>query len=66
MATEGIFEWGGGASQFARAPESAGPPLGAEGPLERMKGPEAPLDEKELPKRPPDSTKEDLELPGLS
>ena len=27
------FRVGGGANQFARAPESAGPPLGAEGPL---------------------------------
>ena len=32
VAAEGIFEWG--ANQFARAPESAGPPLGAEGPPE--------------------------------
>ena len=47
-----------GGEPFARAPESAEPPLGAEGPLflagppERMKGPEAPLHEKELPKGP--------------
>ena len=36
VAAEGIFEWEGGgrgANQFARAHESAGPPLGAEGPL---------------------------------
>ena len=30
VAAEGIFEWG--ANQFARAPESAGPHLGTEGP----------------------------------
>ena len=38
--------------------------MGAEGPLERMKGPEAPYVGKELPKGPPDSTEEDPELPG--
>ena len=35
-----------------------------QGPLEHMKGPEAPSDKKELPKGPPDSTEEDPELPG--
>ena len=61
----------GETNQFARAPESAGPPLGAErplflaGPLERMKGPEFPSDEKELPNGPPDGTEENPELPGL-
>ena len=34
VAAESIFEEGGGANQFARAPESADPPLGAEGPPE--------------------------------
>ena len=34
VAAEGIFEWEGeGANQFARAHESAGPPLEAEGHL---------------------------------
>ena len=33
VAAEGIFDGGGGANHFARDPESAGPPLGAEGPL---------------------------------
>ena len=62
-----VFSKGGGvrANQLARAPELAGSPLGAENPLERMKGPEAPSVNKELPKGPPDSTEEDHELPGL-
>ena len=38
VAAEGIFEWGE-ANQFARAPESAWPPLGGEGPRGLMKGP---------------------------
>ena len=42
----------GRANQFERTPESEGPPLGAEGPLELMKGPEAHSDEKELPNAP--------------
>ena len=64
------FRVGGGTNQFARAPESAGPHLVAEGPpeanegalvsdpecatgpLEIMKGPETPSDEKEQPKDP--------------
>ena len=58
---------GGGANQFARAPESAGPLWEPKDPyfLTCMKGPEAPSDEKELPKGPPDSTVEDPEPPGL-
>ena len=36
VAAEGIFEWG--ANQFARAPELAGPHLGAEGHLRQIEG----------------------------
>ena len=54
---------GEGANQFARAPESPGP-FGTEGPLEHMKGPRTPSDEKDLPKGPPDSTKEALSNRG--
>ena len=46
------------------APECATGSESVAGPLERMKDPEAPSDEKELPKGPPDSTEEDPELPG--
>ena len=42
-----LFSSGGEAYQFARAPESAGPTLRAEGPLYY-------IDEKELPKEPPE------------
>ena len=37
VAAEGIFQWG--TNKFARVPESAGPPLGAEEPWRLMKGP---------------------------